>query len=116
MVIQRENTDLNVIDIHRYQVNEANVASDLNSTLVNVPYETYNSLAVTQSVDTYNIDNRTVVEIINREAVTNWDYEVSLNDDKRKIKIIKPEYYPIIMDNFNQLTNNAVNPNLRKLI
>jgi hypothetical protein len=115
MVIQRENTDLNVIDIHRYQVNQANLASNLNSTLVNVPYETYNSLAVTQSVDTYNIDGRTVVEVINREAVSNWDYEVALNDDKRKIKVIKKEYYPIIMNNFNQLTGAANDPKLRRL-
>lgn len=115
MVIRRENTNLNVIDIHRYQVNEANVASNLNSTLVNVPYETYDSLAVTQSVDTYNIDGRTVVEVINREAVTNWDYEVALNDDKRKIKIIKPEYFGIIMENFKNITDNSANPNLRRL-
>jgi hypothetical protein len=116
MVIKRENTDLNVIDIHRYRVNEANLTSNLASSLADVPYDTYDSLALTQSVNTYNIDNRTVVETINGEAVTIWDYESYLNDEKRKIKIIKPEYYPVIMKNFNDLTNNASNPNLRKLV
>lgn len=115
MVIKRENTDLNVIDIHRYQINEANLTSNLASSLANTPYDTYNSLAFTQSVDTYNIDGRTVVETINAESVTNWDYEVQVNDNKRKIRIIKPDYYPVIMDNFQKLTYNSANPNLRKL-
>ncbi len=115
MVIQRENTDLNVIDIHRYQVNQANLTSNLASSLSGVPYDTYASLAETQSVDTYNIDGRTVVETINREAVTIWDHESYLNEEKRKIKIIKPEYYAVIMDNFRTLTGAANNPTLRKL-
>jgi hypothetical protein len=116
MVIKRENTDLNVIDIHRYQVNQANLTSNLASSLADVPYDTYQSLAFTQSVNTYNIDGRTVVETINGEAVTIWDYESQLNDDKRKIKIIKPEYYPEIMKNFDDITNNVANPHLRKLV
>jgi Base plate wedge protein 53 len=115
MVIKRENTDLNVIDITRYQVNEANVASNLNSTLVNVPYDTYENLTETQAVATHNIDGRTVIETIYREAVTYWDYENNLNEEKRRIKIIKPEYYPVILSQFNQLTQNATNPGLRTL-
>lgn len=63
------------------------------------------SLAYTQYVNTYNIDGKTVHEVIKGEAVTNYDYEMQINDTKRFIKIIKKDYYNKIMEEYKNLTN-----------
>jgi len=79
------------------------------------PYDYYLSLAETQSVSTYNVGGKTVVETIYRNSVTNYDYELEKNENKREIKIIKSEYLPQIKTEFEQLTNNSRNPRLRRL-
>lgn len=65
------------------------------------------SLAFTQYVNTYNIGGKTVVEVVNGNAVTNYDYEDEQNENKRFIKIIKKEYYERIQDEFNILTGSG---------
>lgn len=63
------------------------------------------SLAFTQYVNTYNIDGKTVVEVVKGDMITNYDYENTLNENRRLIKIIKKEYYAQIMNEFDQLTS-----------
>ena len=77
--------------------------------LPEVPYEYYLSLPATQSVSTYEVSGKTITEIISRNAVTNYDYELDLNEKKRFIKLIKPEYYGSIMREFAALTGSEEN-------
>jgi len=65
------------------------------------------TLAFTQYVNTYNIDGKTVVEIINGNAVTNYEWEDQQNEQKRFIKIVKKEYYDRIQDEFTKLTGSS---------
>lgn len=103
-VISREESTSGTITEFRYVINQANLASNLSSTLSTVPYDHYGNLAEDQEVSTYNLqDGGTVVEIISREAVTNYDYEVEQNEKKRPIKIIRPEYYAQIYREFERL-------------
>ena len=69
-----------------------------------VPYDYYLSLPATQSVSTYNVAGKTITEVISRNSVTNYDYELELNENKRFIRIIKPEYYSRIMNEFANIT------------
>ena len=62
------------------------------------------SVAYSNEVNTYNIDGKTVVETIQGVAVSNYDYELKLNDDKKVIKIIKREFYTPIMNEFKTIT------------
>jgi Tfp pilus assembly major pilin PilA len=114
-VIEREEPLTNTITITRFNVNASNVASNLSDVLTDVPYDHYANLPETQEVNTINMNGRTVTEIIRREAITYYDWEAAKNDAKREIKIIKPEYYTTIMDEFDRLTNYVQNPELRKL-
>lgn len=41
----------------------------------------------------------------NSIAITNYDYELKLNDDKRKILLIKPEYIGVVMDDIRNIMN-----------
>lgn len=63
------------------------------------------SLALTQYVNTYNIDGKTVVEIVKGQAISNYDYENDLNDTKRLIKVVKKDYYSQIQSEFTKLAN-----------
>lgn len=68
--------------------------------------EFYLNLPSSPQVTTYNINNKTVTEGITRTAISNYDYELQLNDNKRNIKVIKNEFYPQIMNEFNNLTKS----------
>jgi hypothetical protein len=115
-VITREESASGLVTETRFVVNK----EKLTNNDLNVPYDYYQgtgSLPETQSVETFNLTNgETVVQIIRREDISNYDYEEALNDAKRSIKIIKPEYYPQIMAEFDQLTDYSTTPYLRRLV
>lgn len=52
--------------------------------------EEYNSTIENQA--TYNIDSKNTTIITSKKIITNYDYELELNDSKRKIKILNKEY------------------------
>lgn len=104
-VIRREESNSGVVSEFRYIINSSNVASSM--AYSNIPYDHYNNLPDTQDVEaTNNIEfgTGTVVEVTYRDRISNYDYEDSLNESKRNIKIIKPEYYQQIVREFNELT------------
>lgn len=70
-----------------------------------IPHDVYQSLPEVQEVEVFNVDGKTITQVTEREAVSNFDYEDALNDSKRTIKVIKREYYQQIMDEFTKLTN-----------
>lgn len=61
------------------------------------------------------VSDHTVIENISSEPVYCFDYEERLNEAKRSIKIIKPEYYGQIIGEFNRLTESNNVPYLRRL-
>lgn len=64
------------------------------------------SLAFSQYTNTYTYaDGKTVTEDVIGKEVNSYDYENELNESKRLIKIIKKEYYGVIMREFDALTN-----------
>ncbi len=69
---------------------------------LDVPYDYYSELAMSE-VNTYDIDGKTIVETIEAVAISNYDYELKLNDDKKIIKIIKTDYYPQIMSEYRNM-------------
>jgi hypothetical protein len=82
------------------------------------PYDYYLSLPDEQSVTTYsNVAGRTVTETISRDAVSVYDHELYLNEKKREIVLIKPEYYPQLREEFIKITtpNRKILPFVRTL-
>lgn len=111
-VIRREESSTGTITETRFVINEDKYTdNDLD-----VPYDYYDGLAETQSVETFNLeDDTTVVQISYREAIYCYDYENDLNESKRTIKIIKPEYYGQIIREFDTLTRFNASPFFRRL-
>lgn len=77
--------------------------------------DTYNNLANDIDYQTHTVAGKTVIETIQNNRVTYYDWEVEQNEAKRGIKIIKPEYYTALMTEFDRLTGAASVPFLRTL-
>lgn len=115
-VITREESFSGTVVENRFVINQANAANSMADSTI--PYDSYNNIPETQSVNTINMgEGRTVIEIINRDRITNYDYEQQMNDNKRSIKIIKPEYYQQIVREFDNLAQTKQRTNyIRRLI
>jgi hypothetical protein len=112
-IILREESLTGITTESRFLVNEEQITNNN----MDVPYDTYENLTDTQNVETINMGNgRTVVQITSRNAVSNYDYEEQLNENKRAIKIIKPEFYPRIVDELNTITRETNPRYLRRLV
>ena len=74
---------------------------------LNVPFDFYTGLPTDALVETIDMGNgRTVIQTTRGEAITYYDYENDLNESKRTIKIIKPEYYGQIYREYERITNS----------
>ena len=103
-VISREESLSGIITETRIRVNEAELTSNLASSLSDIPYDTYENLTDATDYNAYNMENgTTVTQIINRDRISNYDYELDLNESKRNIKLIKPKYYQQIQLEFESL-------------
>ena len=111
-VIQREESSTGTVTETRFIINE----DKLTDNVLTVPYDYYDGLAETQSVETFNLqDGTTVIQTSFREAIMAYDFENDLNEKRRSIKIIKPEYYGQIRHEFDELTDFAATPFFRRL-
>jgi hypothetical protein len=61
---------------------------------------------VVASTATYTLPNGDLItEIVSKETKTYYQYEDELNDSKRKIKILKPEFISPVMREFKEVIN-----------
>lgn len=113
-VIVRENVTTGITDTIKLWVDEEQLTDDE----LSVPYDNWTDLTDVQSVETFNLaDGSTVIQTISRARVTNYDYEIELNDAKRSIKIINPRHYNQIIEEFERMTGQSENNRIiRKLV
>jgi hypothetical protein len=101
MVIQREESHSGIVTETRFVVD----LRKLTETESEVPYDYYENLAEDASVETFDMgDGRTVIQTTSRERITNYDWEMAENEKKRNIKIIKPEFWPAIREEFMKMS------------
>jgi hypothetical protein len=56
------------------------------------------------STSTYTLDDGSIIEeVVSKEAQTYYDYENELNESKRTIKLLKPEFVPSIEKEFKKV-------------
>jgi hypothetical protein len=93
-IIERQESETEIITTDIYQVNETSLVDNTAPSQVNIPYDTYDTLPDEGEWVTVNLgDGKSVRQRIYRRAVSFYDYEDSLNESKRFIKVIKEEYY-----------------------
>lgn len=66
--------------------------------------------------ETFTVGTDTIHQTTLTQEISCYDYELEMNEKKREIKIIKPEYYTQIMSEFNVLTKRSNSPFFRKLV
>ena len=66
------------------------------------------------SYDAHNVDGKTVYHNTYGNAITNYDFELNANDNKKIIKVIKKQYYSQIISEFKNM-NKSVAPYIRVL-
>lgn len=77
----------------------------LKTDLPTAPMDAYNTLTDTTGFSTYTVAGRTVFETISRDKISYFDYEERINEEKRLIRIIKPQYYQQITSELEDITN-----------
>lgn len=117
LTISDEDRTANVLlKFQTLQGQTSNASGIISSIGSDVPFDYYYGLAETQALSTYNLsDGKTVIETIYRDRITNYDWELEQNENKRTIKIIKPEYYSQIIGEFNRMTDYSSAPYMRRL-
>jgi hypothetical protein len=123
-VITREESFTGITTETRFVINQSNVANEM---VTGAPYDTYDSLEE-QSFETFNMGfttsnttnsqantGRTVIQITSKDRISNYDWEIEENEKKRTIKVIKPEFYSRIILEFDNITENARNPFVRRV-
>ena len=98
-IISRFNTNGEVTTTERIWID----GDRLSWAAPDVPYDTYQNVAATTNI--YTVAGHTVTETISKAIVSAYDYEMELNDAKRTIRVIKADYYKMIMNQFADLTS-----------
>lgn len=111
-VVQREESLTGLVTEYRMEIDQ----TKLTDNDLSVPYDYYTDMPEEQSIETINMNGRTVIEKIFRNSVTIYDWEDALNEKKRSIKLIKPEYYGQIINELGELTGDNKAQYTRRLI
>lgn len=112
-VIKTANQTTQIQNEFRYVINK----SKLTDNTLTVPHEYYDNLSDEQDVVPINLSlkGQTIIKTVYRNFVTYYDYENELNEQRRNIRIIKKEYYPQIIAEFEALTNTPTPIFLRRV-
>lgn len=96
----------NANHIHSYyKVTTSTTSEGTFITKVQVDPNTYANIALTST--NYTLQNNTAATIaITKETKTYYEYEVELNEDKREITLLKPEFVPAVEREFKRVVRS----------
>jgi len=117
-MIDKYGSDEALSDIHHYETTE--VKDEYDRLVVPSGLQVDSNFTVT-----YTKFNNTVSTVSPVKQVTNYEYETVINEEKRKIKVLKPAYLSVVITDLrnimkydrssqyvNQTTKQSYNPNL----
>ena len=61
---------------------------------------------INKTFNTYTVGGQVINETTYAQAVSNYEYETTINDSRRQIKVIKNRYYDQIMREFRDIVGN----------
>jgi hypothetical protein len=73
---------------------------------IEIDEQTHTNLPVTTTTYTLQ-DGSKVTENITKTTQTYYDYEIDLNESKRNIKLLKPEYVDSVFEEFKNIINST---------
>lgn len=93
------------IDTTDFSADSDKITAD--TTIYNSSFASPTQIQINKTFNTYVVDNQTVDVVEYSRYVTQFDYESELNDAKRQIKVIKSQYYPMIMEEFKKMMGDS---------
>lgn len=93
------------VDTSDFTVDSNIITAD--TTIYNSNFATPTQIQIKKSYNTYVIDDETVDVVEYVRIITQYDYEAALNDSRRQIKVIKSQYYPLIMEEFRKMVGDS---------
>jgi hypothetical protein len=117
-MIDKYGSDESLSDIHHYETTE--VKDEYDRLVVPSGLQVDSDFTVT-----YTKFNNTISTVSPVKQVTNYEYETNINEEKRKIRVLKPAYLSVVITDLrnimkydqssqyvNQTTKQSYNPNL----
>ena len=117
-MIDKYDTEEALSNIHHYETTE--VKDEYDRLVVPSGLQVDSNFTVT-----YTKFNNTVSTVSPIKQVTNYEYETNINEEKRKIRVLKPAYLSVVITDLrnimkydqssqylNQTTKQSYNPNL----
>ena len=117
-MIEKYGSDENISGIHHYETTE--VKDEYNRLVVPSGLQVDSNYSIT-----YSKLNNALVTVSPVKSVTNYEYETDMNEKKRLIRILKPQYLSVVITDMrnimrydkssqylNQNTKQSYNPNL----
>lgn len=103
----RENAELQVHHYEKVIIRKDQGTGTIDETVVEIQKIDYDALASSSYEALTLSDDSTIEETITKRAVSAFDYETQLNNNKRSKKLIKSQYLPQILDEFTKIVSEA---------
>lgn len=117
-MLEKYGSDENISNVHHHETTE--VLDNYNRVVIPAGLKVDSNFTITYSKTDYSR-----VTLNPTKQVTNYEYETSLNEDKRKIRVLKPDYLSVMIsdlknsmkygsssDYINQTNKSTYNPRL----
>jgi hypothetical protein len=91
-------------NVHSYYKIVTRTSFDGTQTIEKLEVDSNTYANVIQSTNTFNLnDGTTITQVVSKETESYYQYEVSLNDAKRDIKLLKPEFVSSVEKEFKKV-------------
>jgi hypothetical protein len=91
-------------NVHAYYKIVTRTSFDGTQTIEKLKVDSNTYANVTQSTNTFNLnDGTTITQVVTKEKESYYQYEVDLNDTKREIKLLKPEFVSSVEKEFKKV-------------
>lgn len=91
-------------NVHAYYKVVTRTSFDGTQTIEKLAVDSNTYANVVESTNSYNLqDGTTITQVVTKEKESYYQYEVDLNESKREIKLLKPEFVPAVEKEFRKV-------------
>ena len=95
-MLDKYGSETNINDIHHYETRQ--ILDEYNRVVIPAGLEVDANFSFK-----YQNYSNSIVTVNPVSAITNYQYEVKLNDQKRRIKVLKPQFLPLFLTNHKNI-------------
>ena len=98
-MLEKYGSEAGIGDVHHYETKK--IVDEYNRVVIPAGLEVDSNF----SLEYLNYSNQTIIVSSSQvvSEITNYQYEVKLNDEKRKIKVLRPQFLPLFLSNHKNI-------------